>query len=106
LWPRVEHEKSAAACAHQLSANGSRFASSFVVLVDDGVGHFGSELSLVRPMLVQELAGGVDVAGDEDAIDLVARLVDAVHALDGALVEAANALALLGEHDAGRAFDA
>ncbi len=44
---------------------------------------FDGELALVRPVLVEQLAVGVDVAGEQDALRLVAELLDAVHPLDG-----------------------
>ena len=81
-------------------------ARGLVVLVDDRVGHVGGELALVHPVLVQQLAVGVDVAGDEDAAGLVAERLDAVHALDRAVLVALDARALLGQHRRGLALDA
>ena len=63
LRARVEHEKPAAARAHQLAADRPGLARRLVVLVDGGVGHLRGELALVGPVLVEQLAVGVDVAG-------------------------------------------
>src|SRR5262245_38564692 len=67
LRPGVEHEEPSATCSHELAADRAGFARGFVVLVDGRVGHLRSELTLVGPVLVEELAVRVDVAGDEDA---------------------------------------
>src|SRR5207248_1848744 len=69
LRARVEHEKAAASRAHQFPSDGPGFAGRVVVLIDDRIGHFRGELSLVRPVLVEKLPVGVDVAGHEDAMN-------------------------------------
>ncbi len=102
----VEHEEAAAARAHELPADGARLASDLVVLVDVRVGHVRGELSLVRPVLVQHLAVGVDLAGEQDALGLVAELLDAVHPLDRGVLVLDDRLGLLLEHGRSGALDA
>src|SRR5271155_2904535 len=79
--PRVEHEESSAAGAHQLAANGSGTARRFVVLVDGRVAHVGRKLALVGPMFVKELSVEVDLATKEKTACVVTELLDAVHSL-------------------------
>src|SRR6478609_10497678 len=61
----VEHEEAAATRTHQLAADGTCLERSLVVFVDRGIAHLGSELALVGPMLVQELAIAIDLAVQE-----------------------------------------
>src|SRR5258706_7817843 len=78
----VEHEKAAAARSHQLATDGTSLARRVVVLVDRGVGHVRRELTLVGPVLMEHLAVGVDLSGEQDSLCLVSELFDPMHALD------------------------
>src|SRR4029453_11260743 len=99
----VKHQESAAARAHQLSAERSVLEAEVVPLIDLRAAHATGTALLVRPVLVEQSAEGRGLAAHQRLTALLAEFLHVVQVLEHFGVVTLAASLLIFENLAGAA---